>query len=387
MHQSYLMKFFSQMKTSFWAFLLFACACFVFFGASPFNPGFVLGMHIAFLVLIICNIAFILYCGKDRNFFISVILLLAYILINNIKRIHGMLYWSTPEYCYLSILVPFAFLYFFFYNDDKYLFSKKTLYTVIALLGIFSVFEHLSLLKTNFAYADSVFGLNFYSFFSFILCVVVTFFNINLRSRLAEKPIFYAFLCVFMAFLFSQERDAFCIFFLAAALITVIQTLLFEYRRRYYDLLTGVLNIHSYLVHNEDDFPLKYSVGIICIDNYSKLLQVFKKNVNNLVQMIASQIAEYPEITELYRTDEDEFLLIFCNQNKNYAYDYLEEIRRNIAASEYVLKKSQNPVKITVSCSVSEKKRSDSDLMTVVVRARSAMKKTYNFTQNITSKA
>ena len=47
----------------------------------------------------------------------------------------------------------------------------------------------------------------------------------------------------------------------------------------------------------------------------------------------------------------------------------------------------KKPIKLTVSCAVSEKKRSDANSVEVLVRAHKALQKTYKFTQNVTSKA
>ena len=89
---------------------------------------------------------------------------------------------------------------------------------------------------------------------------------------------------------------------------------------------------------------------------------------------------------EIYRYSEDEFILIFKNEDKKQCFEYLEEIRRSIAGSEFVLN-SKRIVKITVSAGVSEKKRSDADADTVLMRTREAVQRTYKFTQNMTSKA
>ena len=52
-----------------------------------------------------------------------------------------------------------------------------------------------------------------------------------------------------------------------------------------------------------------------------------------------------------------------------------------------MLGKRQKGLKLTVSCCVSEKKRSDDNSIEVLIRTRKALQKAYQFTQNVTSKA
>jgi diguanylate cyclase (GGDEF)-like protein len=89
---------------------------------------------------------------------------------------------------------------------------------------------------------------------------------------------------------------------------------------------------------------------------------------------------------EIYRYNEDEFVLIFYNEDKKKSFEYLENIRRSIASSEFVINSKQS-VRMTISSGVSEKKRSDADADAVLLRAREAFQKTYKFTQNVTSMA
>jgi len=89
----------------------------------------------------------------------------------------------------------------------------------------------------------------------------------------------------------------------------------------------------------------------------------------------------------LYRCTPDEFIIIFPNAEKGTSFQRVDEIRRQIAASEFILNRIKRPLKITVSCSVAEKKRSDGNIGDVFIRAHRVLQKTYKFTQNITSRA
>ena len=82
-----------------------------------------------------------------------------------------------------------------------------------------------------------------------------------------------------------------------------------------------------------------------------------------------------------------EFIIIFKNEDKKESFEHLEQIRRAIASTDFMLGNRKKGLKLTVSCCVSEKKRSDDSSLDVLVRARKALQKTYQFTQNVTTKA
>ena len=159
------------------------------------------------------------------------------------------------------------------------------------------------------------------------------------------------------------------------------------YYTTYTDIVTGLPGRNAYLKQSKS-FPLKYSLGIICIDNFEHLQQVFgRRGSNALAQMISMRLLETDNENPVYRCSEDEFVIIFKNEDKKEGFERLEKIRRAIASAEFMLSNRKKGLKLTVSCCVSEKKRSDDNSLEVLLRARKALQKTYQFTQNVTTKA
>lgn len=111
------------------------------------------------------------------------------------------------------------------------------------------------------------------------------------------------------------------------------------------------------------------------------------RKTDMLTKMIVNKIQEADTGAAIYRYNDDEFILIFKNENKKQGREYLENIRRSIAGSEFML--GRKPVKevITISAGISEKKRSDADAEVVLTRTREKVQKAYKFTQNLTSEA
>ena len=103
--------------------------------------------------------------------------------------------------------------------------------------------------------------------------------------------------------------------------------------------------------------------------------------------MITMRLQDTETENPIYRYSEDEFVIIFKNEDKKESFERLENIRRAVASAEFMLGKRQKGLKLTVSCCVSEKKRSDDNSIEVLIRTRKALQKAYQFTQNVTSKA
>lgn len=124
------------------------------------------------------------------------------------------------------------------------------------------------------------------------------------------------------------------------------------------------------------------------IDDYERLEKVFGENsLKSLIKMICNRITSVENEAQIYRYSREEFVVLFKGEDKNTAFERMETIRRAVASAEFILRGYKKPIKLTVSGSVSEKKRSDANAVEVLSRAAKAMQKAYRFTQNITSKA
>lgn len=190
-----------------------------------------------------------------------------------------------------------------------------------------------------------------------------------------------------LGFYLSDRPSPLALFFFTAALTVlcgIIHSLLYAARK---DVVTGLDNGNSF-IRAQASLPLKYGLGIVCIDDYKHLAQIFKKSgIDEIVVMIAKKICELEPDAHVYRCGADEFIVIFPAAEKGASFARVDNIRRTVAASEFLLSGRKKALKLTVSCSVADKKRSDADVFEVFMRARKILQKTYKFTQNITSQA
>ena len=94
----------------------------------------------------------------------------------------------------------------------------------------------------------------------------------------------------------------------------MLRSIIYSFVLAYFkDSLTGVYSNHTFIRHAAK-FPVKYSLGIICIDDYAKLLRVFKPiYLEKILKMAVNKIEELSMGAEIYRYHDDEFILVFYN--------------------------------------------------------------------------
>lgn len=368
--------------------LVFGCALLGFYLYGDIAPASMLTLHYAFFTLCGITLSILLYFNRRKPFFFILVILAGYVLINHFKKLYSMDYLSSPAYQNLCFFVPLNLALFYFYPPRRLLTRK----TVFWLLFVFAEFALAEKLTSNsfvvaFNLSSDFINLSTVSFLLFFAFCGAAFVRMTVSGQIADTGLFFSGLNIFCGFYYSASATALTIFFSAAAATICLTVAKDLYYSTYKDVLTGLASRNAYL-RQSPHFPLKYSLGIVCIDNYEHLGKVFgRRGINALAKMIALRLSEAETENTIYRYSEDEFVIIFKNEDKKESFNRLENIRRMIAASEFMLGARQKPLKLTVSCCVSEKKRSDDNSFEVLLRTRKALMKAYSFTQNVTSQA
>ena len=370
------------------AFLLLLASC-LFMMFSPLPNTLQNILHICFYGFNIASIAILMYYNRNRPIFFIIVMMLSYMLINYFKHIHGVIYYLTPDYANLVFLSVVGLI-FFYFLPDRPLFSIDTVYFLIVIFVAVTLGEFLSSANIKVDFSPLVnfgCGLQIFALVLFCIMLITMLLHSSIKDQILDSGMAFASINIMIGFYASNQPTALALFFLTASLtifISICCHIFFILRK---DPDTGLNNAHSFIVKAKK-LPLKYGLGIICIDEYRHLLQAFRKNgIHNIMSMISKKITSLEPDTMLFRCTPDEFVIIFPQAEKGTSYERLDEIRRQIAASEFILPHIKKPIKITVSCSIAEKKRSDANVGDVFIRANRALQKTYKFTQNITSKA
>lgn len=378
----------SLIKNSFIPAIILGFGLLNFYARTEISETSQLTLHYVFYALSFTSFLILLYFNQSKPVFLILTILLSYILINYIKKSYGAEYLGSAAFVNLCFFAPINLAFFYFYPNHR-LMTKENVYLLLGIFTQFAITE--SLCRNNIKLGYNFFdtensNLNGISTIIFLATIIAAFIRTSLNGRIASTALFFAIIEIFLGYYYSASPTALTIFFSIAALTVTIAIVQDVYYSTYKDVLTGLASRNSYIVDTKG-FPLKYSIGIICIDDYERLSKVFGRfGIDALTKMIANRIVETEIEEQIYRYSEDEFVIVFKNEDKNTGYERLEKIRRNIASAEFILNPRRKALKLTVSCSISEKKRSDANSYEVLVRAHKAILKAHQFSQNITSK-
>lgn len=368
--------------------LIFGFGILSFLIRDTITPASLITLHSSFYILSFTSFLILLYFNQSKPAFFISIMILSYILINILKIISPQNYFNSPTFINLSLLVPLNLLVFYFLPKRKLL-NKINVYILLILFAQYSLCEKLDTqnISLSINFLNFVPQLSGLSMIIFIAVLISFFTKMTISGNILDYNLFFVTLNILCGFYYASNSTALTIFFSSASLTIILAIIQDIYYCTYKDTLTGLASRDAYMI-NSKDFPLKYSIGIISIDDYSLYNKKFGRfGSEALIKMIANKITETEAEAQIYRYSDDEFVLIFKNEDKNSSFEKIERIRRAIAASGFMLKSYRKPIRLTVSASISEKKRSDSNSVEVLSRTRKALQKTKEFSQNVTTKA
>ena len=368
--------------------LLTAATIVWFYAHDNISRPTLLTLHHLFYLLGFGIFIALLYFNQNKGLFFTLCLLIAYTLLNRLKYITPDNFWETPAFLNLSVLLPVSLLIFYFLPEHKLL-KRYNVHLLLGMLSIYSLGEQLSHHNISLSIENfETYGcLSSLGLLSFGLCLIAFYIRTVSSGQIMDYSLFFATILTGFGFYYASEPHALVLFFSLSLIIICLGLSEELYNDIYKDRLTGFGSRNAFVIQSKK-FPLKYSVGIVRIDNYDNLKKAFgKRGRKQLMKMISERISSVETDAIIYRYGDDELALIFKDEDKNTAYNQMEQIRRSVASAEFMLAKAKKPVKLTVSGSVSEKKRSDANALEVLSRVHKTLQKTSAFSFNITSKA
>lgn len=377
-----------QIKNSLLPALIFACSFLGYYLYGEISSTAQHNLHFIYWITSILIIFGTSFFNRQKPLFFMLIIAFSYIIINLLKQKYSLDYLSTSSYINLCFFAPLNLIIFYFIKDKR-LFSKQSYWLLLLLFIEITLCEYFD--KINFTISfnsevDSI-NLNSLSVLLFLILLISSFIKCNISGFIDETSLFFSSLNIFAGFYYSASSTALSIFFCAANITLFLGFIRHTHYILNFDTLTELPSRHAYL-KNTPKFPMKYSLAIICLDNYSHLYKVFGYfKSTKILKMLANRLKELEVDNPIYSYNIGEFIIIFKNDNLKQSFEKLDNIRREIASSEFMISNKQKGIKITISGCVSEKKRSDNNATEVLVRARKALQKSYQFTQNLISKA
>ena len=374
---------FGTIKSSFIPAFFIAAALIMFYAQNPFEFQLSQIFHVVFLGISAITIAFLYISNQTKPFFSLLLGIIVYMLINSLKKEFGTDFAEQPQYILLCFAIPCNLLIFYFL-PQQLLRSLRGFVITVLLLAEMALIEHFNTWILQIPHIDITWEtMPFWSVLLWLCCLVVLAINISFKNTIINTGLFYADSALFLCLIYSSSASAHSIFGLAFTLIIFCVTLLDLYHRYHYDYLEKVGSYNSYLSRAGNKFLFKYTVAVFCIDNREKLLSAIgTTNMRILEQMLINKISESSYEPEIFRYNENELMMVFKNEDAKHSLEYCENIRRTVAASEFIFT-SGKTLKITISICVSERTRKYIDAAVVAERGHNGLQKGYRFNSNI----
>lgn len=363
------------------AFLL-AGGLFVFLAHDGLPWKTALLWHGGFYLSCLVTLLLAMHFNRARPLFWVAVVTVAYILINQLKMQSNNDLLHNVSFNNLVAVLPFNLLLLYLASPHRLL-GRRSIVLLVFLLVEYTLGEWFTRLNLSVALVFQ--DINLTSVIGFALLIGWAFVLSVKDGRLYDYTILLASISIGLGVYNAAIPSGVSLFFGLAQILTVGA---FVYHLIYgflYDEQTGLPNHHTYRLQSRH-FPLKYTLTLISIDSYDKLAKgLGSKRLGVLTALVADIIVEHLNEEKIYRYAADKFVIIYKQFDKKETIAAAEDIRRAIAGVSFALGKHQKPLKLTVSCSVADKKRSDANASEVLMRAEKAMQETLKFTSNVTS--
>lgn len=378
---------FSTIKSSFLPALFLLLGLVIFYSENPYSEQTPLFLHYATMVILSLN--FILLCifNRAKPLFSLLVGFIGYLIVNHLKSEYGENYISADEFQCLCFILPINLAFLYFLPPAKLNIRRNT-YLLLFLLFQAFILQHCSGFIKFIPHIDiNIEAMPLWACAEWIVILIALGLTACFKNTHINTGLFYANTALMMGLLYSATASGLTTFMLGFAVITLSTSIFDLYHRYHYDYLEHVGSRISYMSHANSKFTFKYTIALFSIDNHDKLLQVIGRNkLKKLEQMVVNSIMSMPYDLTLYRYNASELIMVFQNERAKHAKEFADNIRHNIAASEFIMSDGKRH-KITISVCVSEKTRKDLNASEVIERAHIALQKSYRFNCNITTVA
>ncbi len=358
-----------------------------FFSISDFSESHYHIIHALFIGSVAATLLLAGYFRIMSSFMMASVIYAGYFVINNLRYDYGEDYIFSAGYnIWSAMLLPDLLLAYFLFRKNNRHWSWFYIFLLAQTAFLEKIPESGILCDSSYFY-EHVGMFNYPALNIAVLCLVVLFFYHIDQGKILSAAAFFVGAAVFMGIYFSDNLFAFSLFFWAATLILLLASAYYIYYIRSRDEDLDIKNCAAYCREADSKFPLKYSIAVLYIDEYARLLKRFGEHKMLLLKkMFLNQIAKADKDVLVYTYKEDAFILVFKNENASESFGRAENIRRMLAKSIFIFNEN-NHLQLTVSQCVSDKKRSDANPAAVLTRAETALQKACKFTRNITVKA
>lgn len=143
----------------------------------------------------------------------------------------------------------------------------------------------------------------------------------------------------------TQPAENAWVFFAAAAVITLLYQLQTSYRLAYLDQLTGLPGRRA-LELTLSRLSRRYTIAMLDIDHFKKFNDTYGHDVGDQVlKLVAGHVKNVGGSGKPARYGGEEFAIIFPRKSKQDCIEIVEQLRRRVENSEFLIRKSNRTVK------------------------------------------
>lgn len=360
-----------------------------FFSISEFSEETYHSVHTIFMTTSIITFVWAILRQIPSIAMSVAIVFITYLIVNSTRYTYGEDYMYSAGYnIWIIVALPNILLACLLFAQNKpYKYWSGFFIFLFAQTAIIEKLQNQSIDADSYFFYKHIGMLNYPALGAAIICIATLLFYQIMRGKILNSAGLFISVAVVSGLYFSDNLFAFSLFFLAAVLIALLSSFYYAYYVLYRDEELNIANVRSFFRDAERKYPLKYSIALMYIDDYSRLVKRFGKTKTLILKkMFLAQIRKANRKVKIYNYKNDALILAFLNSNSAETFNEAENIRRILAKSIFVFNEN-NHLQLTVSQCVSEKKRSDADATVVLSRAEDNLRKACKFTHNITVKA
>ena len=360
-----------------------------FFSVSEFSEENYQTIHASFIGCIFLTMIVMGGLKILSSVMLASVIYISYLMINSLRYTYGEDYIFSSGYNIWSALIlpNLSLAYFIFRKQKNYKYWSFFYVFLFLQTALIEKLQNHSIDADSYYFYKHIGMFNYPALSISLLCIAILLIYYIAKGKILGATTLFTSIAVFMGIYYSDNILAFSLFFLAASLILLVSSIYYTFYIRSRDEELDIENSHGYYRDAENKYPLKYSISLMYIDEYERLMKRFgQRKMLQLKKMFLERIKGVNTDILIYNYKSDALILAFTNMNASESFEKAENIRRSIAKSIFVFNENNN-LQLTVSQCVSEKKRSDANAYAVLTRAEENLQKACKFTRNITIKA
>ncbi len=235
----------------------------------------------------------------------------------------------------------------------------------------------------------------------FIIGLIISYTRLLLRPSAQTGAFFGVLLAALMISKGHGNGSITVLLSAAAGLMLIVATLQESYSMAYIDDLTGLSGRRA-LKERLNSLYGHYTIAMVDVDHFKRLNDNYGHDVGDQVLlMLATRLNKISGGGKAYRYGGEEFTILFPGKSASAAFEHLETLRREVAASPFkirrtvhqrslflrLLKKKKNQLlTVTISIGLAEKNESLKNTWDVLKAADQALYHAKNHGRNCVSK-